>query len=123
MDTVFIHNLEADAVIGIYDWERKIRQRLRIDLEMSADVATAARTEDINDALNYKTLSDDLLEYIRNSEFQLIETLAENIASIVQEKYHVQWVKLTLHKPDALDGNTDVGVIIERGSKAQSAAP
>ncbi len=115
MDKVFINNLETDAVIGIYDWERKIRQRIRIDLEMSTDVTAAARSENIEDALNYKTLSDELLAYIEASEFLLIETLAENITEIIREKYAVAWVKLTLHKPDALDSDTDVGVIIERG--------
>lgn len=117
MDRIFIKNLQIDTVIGIYDWERSRRQRVVLDLEMSADIARAARAEDVESTLNYKTLSDELISYIENSEFQLIETLAENVTRIIREDYGVQWVRLTLHKPDALAGNTDVGVIIERGER------
>jgi len=117
MDRIFIKNLQIDTVIGIYDWERTRRQRVVIDLEMSADIARAARAEDVGSTLNYKTLSDALVDHIENSEFQLIETLAESITRIIREEYAVQWVKLTLHKPDALSGDTDVGVIIERGER------
>lgn len=117
MDRIFITNLQIDTIIGIYDWERKRRQRVVLDLEMSADIARAARAEDVEATLNYKTLSDHLTSYIENSEFQLIETLAESVTQIIRQEYGVQWVKLTLHKPDALSGNTDVGVIIERGER------
>jgi len=117
MDRIFIRNLQIDTIIGIYDWERKRRQRVVIDLEMSADVARAARAEDVESTLNYKTLSDELVNFIENSEFQLIETLAESVTRIVREDFGVQWVRLTLHKPDALAGDTDVGVIIERGER------
>ncbi len=113
-DKVFITDLRVETIIGIYDWERSKRQTIRLDLEMSTDVAKAAATEDINDALNYKTLADTLAEFIGNSEFQLIETLAERVAKIVIHDFGVQWVKLTLHKPDALSHSTIVGVIIER---------
>ncbi|MGQ7846851.1 dihydroneopterin aldolase [Granulosicoccus sp. 3-233] len=117
MDRIFIRNLQIDTVIGIYDWERIRRQRVVIDLEMSADVVRAANAEDVASTLNYKTLSDELVNHIENSEFQLIETLAESVTRIIREDFGVQWVKLTLHKPDALSGNTDVGVIIERGER------
>lgn len=115
MDRIFITNLQIDTVIGIYDWERTRRQRVVLDLEMSADVARAAGAEDVGSTLNYKTLSDELVSFVENSEFQLIETLAESVTRIVREDFGVRWVKLTLHKPDALGGDTDVGVIIERG--------
>ena len=117
MDRIFIRNLQIDTVIGIYDWERKRRQRIVIDLDMSADVARAARAEDVESTLNYKTLSDELVNFIENSEFQLIETLAERITGIIRDDFGVQWVRLTLHKPDALAGDTDVGVMIERGER------
>lgn len=117
MDRIFITNLQVETIIGIYDWERTTRQRVVLDLEMSADVARAARAEDVETTLNYKSLSDQLVKFIENSEFQLVETLAERITEIIRHDFSVQWVKLTLHKPDALSGTTDVGVMIERGER------
>jgi len=117
VDKVFIKNLEIDAIIGIYDFERTTAQKVVLDLEMAWDNQLAAKSENIEDALNYKTLSDHLKDYVGSSQFQLIETLAEQIAKIVLDEFHVQWVSLTLHKPDALDGATDVGVKIVRQAK------
>jgi dihydroneopterin aldolase len=117
MDRIFITNLKVETIIGIYDWERTTRQRVVLDLEMSADIARAARAEDVETTLNYKSLSDELINFIENSQFQLVETLAERITEIIRRDFSVQWVKLTLHKPDALAGTTDVGVIIERGER------
>lgn len=114
MDKVFIKDLEIDAIIGIYDVERTSKQKVVFDLEMWWDVAQAAKSENIEDALNYKTLSDQIKDFVGNSEFQLIETLAEEVAAIIIKQYAVETVKLTLHKPNALDGATDVGVEILR---------
>jgi len=88
-----------------------------LDFDMSFDIAKAAASEDIEDALNYKTLTDTLREFVEGSDFLLIETLAERIASFIINGFGVAKVKLTLHKPDALSGATDVGVIIERSAK------
>jgi len=118
VDKVFIKNLEIDAIIGIYDFERTKAQKVVLDLEMAWDNQVAAKSENIDDALNYKTLSDHLKDYVGSSQFQLIETLAEQIAKIVLEEFHVQWLSLTLHKPDALDGATDVGVKIVRQARS-----
>ncbi len=118
MDIVFVRQLEVDAIIGIYDFERETPQPLVIDLDMGFDIGAAANSENINDALNYKTLTDDLREFVAHSKFLLIETLAEKICEMIQKDFAVQWVKLTLHKPNALSGNTDVGLIIERGQKS-----
>ena len=115
MDRIFIKNLTVETIIGIYDFERVTPQRVTLDLEMSADVAQAASTEDIDSTLNYKTLSETLTQFLQDSSFQLIETMAERVTEIVRNDFGVQWVKLTLHKPDALPGEIDVGVIIERG--------
>jgi len=117
MDRIFIKNLSVETIIGIYDWERTSRQRVVLDLEMSADIAKAALVEDIDATLNYKTLSETLTNFIENSQFQLIETMAEKVSEIILQDFGVQWVKLTLHKPDALPAATDVGVIIERGQR------
>lgn len=116
MDRIFINNLSVETIIGIYDVERVTRQRVILHLELSADIAHAAGTEDIESTLNYKTLSETLIEFLEQSRFQLIETMAERVCEIICNDFGVQWVKLTLHKPDALPGATDVGVIIERGT-------
>jgi len=123
MDKVFIKNLEIIAIIGIYDFERTTPQKVRFDLEMDWDNTKPAKSENIDDALNYKTLSDHLKDYVGNSQFQLIETLAEKVAQIVLNDYGVARVELTLTKPDALDGDTDVGVKIIRTAQASTSRP
>lgn len=117
MDIVYIKGLEAETVIGIYDWEREIRQTVRVDLEMATDIRQAAASEDIENTLNYKTVSDRLLSFITESEFLLVETMAEEIAQIVLSEFNVPWLRLQLGKPGAVPSATDVGVIIERGER------
>jgi dihydroneopterin aldolase len=115
MDIVFLRDLRIDAIIGIYGWERRTRQTLVFDLEMGADIARAAATDDIRDTLNYKAVAKRLTQFVGESEFQLVETLAERCAEIIREEFGVRWVRLTLNKKGAVRGATDVGVIIERG--------
>lgn len=118
MDKIFITELRADAIIGINDWEREVRQRITVDLEMATDVRKAARNDDIQDALNYKIISDRVVSFIESSEYELVESLAERIADIVTNEFAVPWVRVVLHKPGALSATKDVGLIIERGSKS-----
>jgi dihydroneopterin aldolase len=118
MDIVFIHDLQIETVIGIYDWERKIRQTISLDLEMATDIKKAAKSDDIDDTLSYKTVAKRLIEFVENSEYELVEALAEEICSIVRNEFGVPWVKLTLRKPGAVRGSRAVGVIIERGERA-----
>jgi dihydroneopterin aldolase len=117
MDIVFIRDLRIDTVIGIYDWEREIRQTVILDLEMGADISRAAASDAIADTLDYKAVSKRLIDFVRESEFQLVETLAERCAAIVLEEFRVPWVRLTLNKQGAVSAARDVGVIIERGSR------
>ena len=117
MDIVFIHDLQIETVIGIYDWERKIRQIISLDIEMAADISKAARSDNIDDTLSYKTVAKRLIDFVENSEFELVEALAEEICKIVREEFAVPWIKLTLHKPGAVRGSKSVGVIIERGER------
>ena len=114
MDIIFIQSLKVDTVIGIYDWERKIRQEIVLDIEMSADISTAASTDHINQTLNYKDICKRLKSFVEESEFQLVETLAEEICQIIIKEFGVQWVKLKLNKGEAITGAEGVGVIIER---------
>ena len=115
MYKIFLHELKIETIIGIWEWERKIRQTIVIDLEMSADIAKAAATDDVADTLNYKLVAKRLQAFVGESSFQLVETLAERVAGIVREEFGVSWVKVTVHKPGAIRGSRDVGVIIERG--------
>ena len=117
MDIVFLRNLKIDTVIGIYDWERNIRQTVILDLEMSTDVRRAAASERIEDALDYKSVAKRLIAFVEQSEFQLVETLAERCANIVREEFGVKWVRLSLNKIGAVSAAQDVGVIIERGER------
>ncbi|HUT40662.1 MAG TPA: dihydroneopterin aldolase [Gammaproteobacteria bacterium] len=117
MDTVFISDLRIETLIGIYGWERKVRQTISLDLEMGADIRAAAATDAIEDTLNYKAVAKRLIAFVGTSEFQLVETLAEKIAEIVLNEFNVPWLRLTVHKPGAVRGSRDVGVIIERGQR------
>jgi dihydroneopterin aldolase len=114
MDKVFIEALEIETLIGIYDWERKIRQPLLFDLEMAFDNRKPAATDDIADTLDYKAVSKRLIQYVSASDFGLVETLAERCAELVLNEFGVQHVRLKLSKPGAVRGARAVGVIIER---------
>jgi dihydroneopterin aldolase len=117
MDTIFLRALRIETVIGIYDWERRIKQPVVIDLEMGADVRRAAAADNIEDTLNYKAVAKRIIAFVEASEFQLVETLAERIAEIVLAEFRVPWLRLTLNKPGAVRGARDAGVIIERGRR------
>lgn len=118
MGIVFLRDLRVETIIGIFDWERTTRQVVAIDLEMAADIARAAASDSIEDALDYKAISKRLIDFVSSSSFQLVETLAEEVARIVREEFSVPWVKVTLSKPGAIRGARDVGVVIERGERA-----
>jgi dihydroneopterin aldolase len=119
-DTIFLGGLKVDTVIGIWDWERKIRQTVIIDLEISADIRRAAETDSIDDTLNYKQVSKRVQQFVADSSFQLVETLAEKIAAIVRDEFEVEWVRVRVNKPGAIRGAQDVGVLIERGAPGET---
>jgi dihydroneopterin aldolase len=114
MDKVFIEALEIETLIGIYDWERRIRQPLVFDIEMAFDNRRPAGSDDIADTLDYKAVSKRLIEYVSQSSFGLVETLAERCAAIILDEFAVSHVRLKLSKPGAVRGARAVGVIIER---------
>ena len=117
MDIVFINELRIETIIGIYDWERKVKQTISLDLEMGADIRKSAATDAIEDTLNYKAVAKRLIAFVEDSEYLLVETLAEKITEIILSEFSVPWLKLTVRKPGAVRGSRDVGVIIERGSR------
>jgi len=119
MDKIFLRELKVETIIGIWEWERKIRQTVVIDLEMSADIAKAAATDDVADTLNYKSVAKRIQGFVADSSFQLVETLAEKIAEIIRDEFDVAWVRVAVHKPGAIRGSRDVGIEIERGERPE----
>jgi dihydroneopterin aldolase len=116
-DLVFIRELQVNTIIGVYDWEREVRQTVVLELEMACDNKRAATSDNIDDALNYAAVSSRLIAFIENSQFQLIETMAEQVAAIVLDEFKVPWLRLRLCKPGAVAQAKDVGILIERGER------
>lgn len=117
MDIIFLGGLEIKTIIGIYDWERETKQTVILDIEMAYDISKAAQSDDINDTLDYKTVSKRVISFVEESEFYLVEKLIEEVASIIRDEFNVSWVKVTLNKKGAISGASDVGIVIERGAK------
>ena len=113
-DTIFLTDLRIDTIVGIWDWERKIRQTVSIDLEMGADIRRAAKSDNIEDTLNYKKVAKRVQQFVSESEFQLVETMAEKIAEIIIDEFDVLWVQVRVNKPGAIRGARDVGILIRR---------
>ena len=118
MDIIYLHDLKIECVIGIWDWERKIKQSVIIDLDMGFDIRRAARSDSIEDTLNYKAVAKRLQEFVGASEFQLVETMAERVAEILLTEFKLGWVRVRINKRGAVRGAGDVGVVIERGQKS-----
>ncbi|MGH8281027.1 MAG: dihydroneopterin aldolase [Gammaproteobacteria bacterium] len=116
MDTVFIRDLRVETIVGIYDWERRIKQIVSLDLDMGIDIARAADSDRIEYTLDYKTVAKRVAQFVSEAEFQLVETLAEKVAALILKEFKVGKVKVTLHKPGAVSGSKSVGVIIERNT-------
>lgn len=117
MDTIFVRKLKVDTCIGIYDWERESKQTVLIDLDIAADVQSAAQTDKVESTINYHTICLRIVEHISISEVELVETLAEQIADIIRTEFAVVWVRVIVHKPSAVRDARDVGVMIERGKR------
>src|SRR3974390_940322 len=113
-DRIFLRDLRTETIIGIYDWERKVRQTVSFDFEFAGDVRRAAQSDRIEDTLDYKGVAKRVLAFVEASEFHLVETLAEEVARLILREFTVDWVKVTLNKPGAVRGSRDVGVMIER---------
>jgi len=114
-DRILIEGLEVRTVIGIFDWEREIRQTVRLDMEIAWDISRAAASDSIDDTLDYKAVAKRLIAFIEASSFGLIEALAEACARIVIEEFGAPWLRLKLSKPGAVRGSENVAVVIERG--------
>lgn len=116
MDKIFLRSLEIDAVIGIWDWEQRIRQRVRIDLEIETDVRKAAAADSIDAACDYKAIAKRLIAFTEASRYRLVETLAEALAEVLVKEFAVTWLRLSVAKPGAIEGSKEVGISIERSA-------
>lgn len=116
MDIIYLHDLRIDTVIGVFDWERRVRQTVSLDLDMAADIRRAGASDDIEHTLDYKAVAKRLIAFVEASEFQLVETLAEKVAGILLEEFDIPWVRVRVNKTGAVRGARDVGVVIERGA-------
>lgn len=115
MDRVFIEGLEVDTVIGAYDWERGIRQCLRLDLRFAWDNRPAAAGDDLSLALDYASVTARIQAFAEQASFELVETFAERLAQVLMHEFHIPWLQLKLTKPGAIAAASGVGVEIERG--------
>ena len=116
MDIIFLGGLEIKTIIGIYDWERETKQTVVLDIEMAFDITQAAKSDNIKDTLDYKSVSKRIISFVETSQFFLVEKLIEEVASIIRSEFKVPWVKITLNKKGAISGASDVGIVIERGA-------
>lgn len=114
MDKVFISGLRTESVIGVHGWERNIRQPLVFDIELGADFTRAAKSDALADALDYEAISKRVVEVVAGSTFQLLEALSEHVATMIQDEFGVEWLRLKVTKPNAVDAADGVGVVIER---------
>lgn len=114
MDKIFLGALTVECIVGIWDWERRVKQKVILDLEMATDIRRAAASDRIEDTIDYKKVSKRLLAFVGESQFNLVETLAEQIARVVVTEFGVSWVKVRLNKQGAIRGARDVGIEIER---------
>lgn len=117
MDIIYLSGLRISAVIGINEWEQRIRQTVNVDLEMATDIRKAAASDAIQDTLNYKAVAKRVISFVEDSRFKLVETLAERISDLLLDEFEVPWVKVVLNKPGAIRGSKGVGVVIERGRR------
>jgi len=116
VDKVFIRQLIVPALIGVHPHERTQTQSLTIDLELATDITAAAATDDLVHALNYAAVREEILNYVKQTQFQLIETLAEKLAAYLQSTFSVVWLRLSItKKPADITDAFGVGVVIERG--------
>lgn len=117
-DVIYLHDLRVEAIIGIFEWERRVKQTIVIDLDMATDIHKAASSDNIQDTLDYKAVAKRIMAFVESSRFELVETLAERIAETVMQEFSVPWLRLRLNKQGAVRGARDVGIIIERARGA-----
>jgi 7,8-dihydroneopterin aldolase/epimerase/oxygenase len=114
MDKIFLTALNVECIVGIWEWERRVKQRVVIDIEMATDIRKAAASDHIDDTIDYKAVAKRILAFVGESQYQLVETLTDNIAKVIITEFGVSWVKVRLNKQGAIRFARDVGILIER---------
>jgi dihydroneopterin aldolase len=114
MDIIYLRDLRIDTVIGVYRWEREVKQTLVIDLELGTDIRPAAKSDAVADTLNYKDIAKRVTAFVEQSRYQLVEALAEAVANLVLDEFPVPWLRLSVNKQGAVRGVRDLGVVIVR---------
>jgi dihydroneopterin aldolase len=117
VDIIYINDLRVNTVIGVWEWERRIRQTLVMHFEMGVDISFAGESDDLSKTVDYKAVSDRVMDFTRKSEFKLVEALAEKISEIILKEFGVRWLRLTISKQGVLEDVKDVGIVIERGER------
>lgn len=117
MDIVFIENLKVPASIGVWEWEHRIKQNLIFDIELGCDLQQAAQSDNVENTVSYKDVSLRISEFIAESKFNLLETVAEKIAGLILDEFPVSWCKVKVSKPRAVEMAKNVGVIVERSAQ------
>lgn len=117
MDIIYLRGLRVETTIGVYEWERRIRQLVIIDIEMAIDSQSAAATDSIEEAVNYSAVAESVIKFADGCEYKLLETLACRLAEMLIAEFHVPWLRLQLNKKGAVREAKDVGIIIERGRR------
>lgn len=123
MDKIFLSALTTECIVGIWDWERRVKQRIVLDIEMASDIRRAAASDRIEDTLDYKKVSKRILAFVEASQYQLVETLTEQIARLIVLEFGVSWVRVRLNKQGAIRGARDVGIEIERRAEDYASSP
>lgn len=115
MDTIFLHELKAETLIGVYEWERRVRQTVQVDLEIALPDSRACKTDNFSDALDYGQIVRRVQDTLANKHFSLLEALAEHIAQMIIEDFGSPWVRVSIAKLAMIRGVKQIGVSVERG--------
>ncbi|MGH8232354.1 MAG: dihydroneopterin aldolase [Steroidobacteraceae bacterium] len=113
-DRIFLRGLTTECIIGFVDWERRAAQTVVIDLELPCDCTRAARRDQVEDTVDYKSVAKRVLSWVQASQFHLVESLAQGLALVLLAEFPLEWVRVSVNKPGAIRHSRDVGVCIER---------
>lgn len=116
MDIIFIEELRVDTWIGIYPREKALAQTIELSLQIGVSTASAGASDDIRDTVDYAVVVERLRAELSGRHFNLLEKLAEHVATLLLEDFQAQWVRVSVAKLGMMPGVRRVGVIIERSA-------
>jgi dihydroneopterin aldolase len=116
MDTIFISDFRLDILIGVYDWEQKVPQKVQFDLEIALS-GRKSPSDKLGDTIDYAAVVSRIEASLAENRFGLLENLAEHIAQLVMREFKSPWVRVSVTKLAALKNVKRLGVTIERGTK------